>query len=69
MSFEESLSLKSPKIAVKGTAVGQGSKQNVDIVGSQVIAALREDSQDLRFSHGRKDRIQYDFIFLPCHTR
>jgi hypothetical protein len=52
MSFEESLSLKSSKIAVQGTAVGQGPKQNVDIVGSQVVAALSEDSQDLSFSHG-----------------
>jgi hypothetical protein len=51
MSFEESLSLKSSKIAVQGTAVGQGSKQNVDIVGSQVLAALREDSQHLSFRH------------------
>jgi hypothetical protein len=51
MSFEESLALKSSKIAVQGTAVGQGSKQNVDIVGSQVVATLREDSQDLSFSH------------------
>ncbi len=54
MSFEESLSPKSSKIAIKGTAVGKGSKQNVEIIGSQVIAALREDRQDLRFSHKKK---------------
>jgi hypothetical protein len=54
MSFEKSLSLEPPKIAVKGTALGKGSKQDINVVGSQVVAALREDSQDLRFGHGRK---------------
>jgi hypothetical protein len=34
MPFEEPLPLKSSKIAVKGAALGQGSKQNVNIVGS-----------------------------------
>ena len=69
MSFQKSLPLKPSKIAVKGTAVGQGSKQNVNVVGSQVMAALREDCQDLRFSHGKETCIQYGIIDLPYHIR